>query len=188
MTAKVKFHLDDDTQLMLKVAKGDEDAFIRIYSKYYPIVKDYAASINQNVNSSEDIANEVFERVWQKRSEYKPVSTVKTFLFSFAKYVILEYQRRTKYEHSALSSCSPEVHEQPASEAVVQNMELKEIIETAKSRLSKKQLQAIEFAFYSNISIDEAAKLVGCSNHVFSQRINDAKRRLSVLLREFKNC
>jgi predicted DNA-binding protein (UPF0251 family) len=45
----------------------------------------------------------------------------------------------------------------------------------------------IKFAFYSPISIDEAAKLAGCSNVVFRRRIQDAKNRLSVLLKQFRD-
>jgi len=187
MVKEKQIYLDEDTQLMLEVAKGDEDAFSLIYSKYYPIVTDYVTSVNKHGNSSEDIANEVFKRVWQQRAEYKPTSKVKTYLFTFAGNVILEYQRRTKYQHSALNSYSLKIHEQPSTEAVVQNMELKEIVETAKSKLSEKQRQAIEFAFYSNIPIREAAKLANCSYTGFCYRIKDAKKRLAVLLKQFRD-
>lgn len=180
-------YLDEDIQLMLKVAEGDEDAFNIIYKKYFRIVTDYATSINGHASSSEDIANEVFERVWRQRAKYKPTSNVKTYLFTFAGNVIQEYQRRAKYEQSALNNYTPIMIEQPATETVVQNIELREAIEAAKSKLSEKQRQAIEFAFHSNISIREAAKLAGCSYMGFCYRIKDAKKRLSVLLKQFRD-
>lgn len=187
MTEDKRIYLDEDTQLMLRVTEVDVDAFNIIYKKYFRIVADYATSVNGHANSSEDIANEVFKRVWRQRDEYKPTAKVKTYLFSFAGIVAQEYQRRAKYQRSALDNYPPIVDKQPATEVIVQNMELRETIEVAKNKLSEKQRQAIEFAFYSNISIDEAAKLAGCSYKVFCSRIKDAKKRLEVLLKQFRN-
>jgi RNA polymerase sigma-70 factor (ECF subfamily) len=182
-----RIYLDKDTQLMVRAAEGDVDIFNIIYKKYFRIVADYAKSVNGHANSSEDITNEVFKRVWQQREEYKPTAKVKTYLFSFARTVVQEHRRRTKYQRSALDNYSPITAEQPDSEVVVQNMELRETIEKAKSKLSEKQRQAIEFVFYSNISIDEAAKLAGCSYVVFCSRIKDAKKHLAKLLKQFRD-
>ena len=82
----IKF--DEDIKLMIRVAKGDEDAFNIIYSKYFPLIADHIKRVNGNDDSSEDIANEVFTRLWQKRDEYKPLAKVKTYLFSFVGNVI----------------------------------------------------------------------------------------------------
>ena len=76
---------------------------------------------------------------------------------------------------------------QLTNDAVVQKKELKEALEVVRRKLSRKQQQAIELVFYSNMSIDKAAKVAGCSSHVFSQRINDTKRRLAVLLKQFQD-
>lgn len=183
-----RIDLDEDIQLMLRVADGDEDAFNTLYKKYFQIVTDYATSSKGHSNSSEDIANEVFKRVWDQRAKYQPTSALKTYLFTFAGNVMLEHQRRCRYQQSMLNNYSEMVMaEQPAADAAVQYREIIEIIEKAKSKLSKKQQQAIEFTFSSNISIDEAAKLAGCSNVVFRYRVNDAKKRLSVLLKRFQD-
>ena len=173
---------------MLKVAEDDEGAFNILYGKFFRIVADYATSRNGHCNSSEDIANEVFGRVWDQRAEYQPTSALKTYLFTFASNVISEYQRRCRYQQSMLNSYSEIVAaEQSAADTAVHYKELVEIIENAKSKLSEKQQQAIEFAFYSNISIDKAAKIAGCSKVVFHYRVKDAKKRLSVSLERFQD-
>ncbi|MFC1781568.1 RNA polymerase sigma factor [Planctomycetota bacterium] len=184
MNSNKHLYLDEDVQLMLKVADGDEDAFNTLYRKYFQIVTDYTTSSNGHFNSSEEITNEVFKRVWDQRAKYQPTSTLKTYLFTFVGIVMLEHQRRCRYQQSTLKNYSKMIiAEQSAADAAVQyNRELIEIIEKAKGKLSEKQQQAIELAFYSNISIDEAAKLADCSNSVFRRRICDAKKRLSALL------
>ena len=76
MTENRRIYLDEDVQLMLRVAKGDEDAFNILYGKFFHIVADYATSRNGHCNSSEDITNEVFERVWLQSEVLKEWRTL----------------------------------------------------------------------------------------------------------------
>lgn len=94
MGNNLKEHLDEDTQLMLHVARGDSQAFTKIYNKYFSGVTDYIASHNSPSVAPEDIAQEVFSRIWHNRAKYQPNSSVKTFLFGYAKKVLMEEQDR----------------------------------------------------------------------------------------------
>jgi RNA polymerase sigma-70 factor (ECF subfamily) len=182
MIKKKRIYLNKDTRLILKAAGGDEEAFERLYRKYFPIITSYATSVNGNNSSSEDIANEVFSRVWKQRAKYQPASTVKTYLLGFAKIIIREY-RRQLHKHLPIYASHFELMEDLSDPAnMSQHQELSNLIERAKSKLSEKQLQTLELTFYSNVSIDEAAKLAVCSKSVFCHRVYDVKKRLSALL------
>jgi RNA polymerase sigma-70 factor (ECF subfamily) len=172
-----RIYLDEDTLLMIKVSGGDRDAYKELYNKYFPAVVGFTISLNGQLQSSEDVAQEVFYRIWEKRKEYRPTAAFKTFLFGYARNVVHELQ-----QHLPAAANHFEMMVEPSDPAaMVQHKELTLLIERAKSKLSDKQLQALEFTFYSNMPIDEAAKLVGCSSRVFRQRIYDAKKRLSAL-------
>jgi RNA polymerase sigma-70 factor (ECF subfamily) len=163
---------------MIKASEGDRYAYTILYNKYFSAVVSFTASLNSQLQSPEDIAQEVFYRIWKKREEYHPTAVFKTFLFTYVRNVIHEQQRHrtvtTNHLEIMIESSNPGT--------VVQHKELTLIIERAKSKLPEKQLQAVELMFYSNISIDEAAKLAGCSNSVFRRRVCDAKKQLSALL------
>jgi len=178
-----RIYLDEDTRLMVKASKGDRDAYTILYNKYFPYVVSFTTSLNSQLQSPEDIAQEVFYRIWEKREEYHPTAAFKTFLFTYVRNVIHEQQRyrtaTTNHLEIMIESSNPGT--------AVQHKELSLIIERAKSKLPEKQLQAVELMFYLNISIDEAAKLTGCSNKVFRQRVYDAKKHLSVLLEPIRN-
>ncbi len=94
MGDSLKKHLCEDTQLMLRVARGNSQAFTKIYNKYFSFVTDYIATHNRHSGIPEDIAQEVFSRVWYNRAKYRPNSSVKTFLFGYAKNVLMEEQNR----------------------------------------------------------------------------------------------
>jgi RNA polymerase sigma-70 factor, ECF subfamily len=177
-------YFDEDTQLMIKAAEGDNNAYALLYKKYLPIITRYAAKRNGHNLSSEDIAQEVFTRVYENRASYCPTAAFKTYLFTYAKNVIHKYQycfteQLDDYLEIMDGWFNPEIG--------AQNRELANRIKETIGRLSEKQRQAIKFAFYSPISIDEAAKLAGCSNVVFRYRVKDAKKRLAVLLKQFRD-
>lgn len=171
--------LDKDALLMIKVSRGNRDAYSELYSKHFSVVMSFALSLNGQLQSIEDIAQEVFYRIWKKRKEYKPTAAFKTFLFTYVKNVTHELQQQRP---PAVANHFKIMVKLSDPEMMVQRKELNLLIEKAKSKLSKKQLQALELMIYSNISIHAAAKLTGCSQTVFRRRVCDAKKRLSVLL------
>ena len=182
----MEIYLDEDTQLMIKAAEGDNNAYAVLYKKYLPIITRYAARRNGHSRSSEDIAQEVLTRVYENRASYRPTAAFKTYLFTYAKNVIHKYQRRfTEQLDDCLEIKIMDGWFNP--EIAAQNRELANRIKETIGRLSEKQRQAIKFAFYSSISIDKAAKLAGCSNVAFRRRICDARKRLIVLLEPIRN-
>ncbi|MHC4694109.1 MAG: RNA polymerase sigma factor, partial [Planctomycetota bacterium] len=180
--------LDEDVRLMLTVVKDDKAAYSKLYRKYFPIVTDYIMKLDGQRYSPEDLAQEVFVRVWGNRARYCPYSTVKTYLFGIARIVLLEKQRRVHRQIKLLNypkSISNFVNFQPNSQEAADRQELKNAVESAKSKLSDKQRQALDLIFYSGTTVSEAAKLAGCSNIAFRHRLYDAKKCLSVLLKQF---
>ena len=182
----MEIYLDEDTQLMIKAAEGDNNAYAVLYKKYLPIITRYAAKRNGHNRSSEDIAQEVLTRVYENRASYRPTAAFKTYLFTYAENVIHEHQHRFTEQ---LDDCLEiEIMDDWFNpEIAAQNRELANRIKETMGRLSEKQRQAIKFAFYSSISIDEATKLAGCSKVVFRYRVKDAKKRLAVLLKQFRD-
>lgn len=55
--------------LIVKIAKGEESAFERIYSLYYPKVLFYANQYLTDIEEAREVAQDVFLTVWQKRKE-----------------------------------------------------------------------------------------------------------------------
>jgi len=60
-----KIQLDEDTRLMLKAVRDDKAAYGKLYKKYFIIVTNYIINLNGQCDSTEDLAQEVFVRVWQ---------------------------------------------------------------------------------------------------------------------------
>ena len=187
MGQNLEIYLDEDTQLMIKAAEGVNNARAELCDKYLPIITAYATKRNGHNRLSEDIAQEVFKRLLPKISDYRPTSSVKTYLFKFARNIIREHQRKPRHQFVTNDYLDEIIDKSENLVTTLRQNELAEIIEKAKNKLPNKQRQAVKLLYYSNTSIAGAAKLAGCSTKVLHQRFEDAKKRLAVLLKQFRD-
>ena len=191
MGDSLRKHLDEDTQLMLKVGRGNSWAFTKVYNKYFSVVTDYIASRNSYSVIPEDIAQEVFSRIWHNRAKYQPNSSVKTFLFGYAKKVLMEEQNRLVKAVTAKQNRSLE-HPLTSSiissnpETAVSQAELEKVLKQAISQLPAKQRQAIRLTYGKGMSLQQAAKEANCSREAFWSRLRRGRERLGQLLQHME--
>lgn len=73
--------------------KGDLKAFDDLYAVYSKKVYQFAYSFLKNKEDSEEIVQEVFLRVWEKRKKIKEYYSYKSFLFSISYNLIMDHFR-----------------------------------------------------------------------------------------------
>lgn len=83
--------LDEDHLHFSKVKKGNLEAFEWLFRKYYPQLASYSTSILRNPDLGEEVAQEIFMYIWEKRQQIDLKSTLKGYLFSSAKNKCLNY-------------------------------------------------------------------------------------------------
>lgn len=59
----------EDKELLIKLKEGDELAFVKIYNQYRNKVYNYAYQLSKSADTAEEIVQEVFIRLWQKREQ-----------------------------------------------------------------------------------------------------------------------
>lgn len=72
----------DDGQLVRAVQAGDEDAFRRLMLAYYNPVLRFAYTLMRSVPAAEDLTQDVFERIWDTRTQLDPTRSIKAYLFT----------------------------------------------------------------------------------------------------------
>lgn len=70
--------------------------FNDIIIRYYVPLVNYAKSITQNVDSAEDIVQDLFVDIWEKQIRFEPESTVRNFLYVSVNNRALNYLRSEK--------------------------------------------------------------------------------------------
>jgi RNA polymerase sigma-70 factor (ECF subfamily) len=171
-----RIYLDEDTKLMIRVSEGDREAYNRLYKKHFFTVVCFARNFNSQIQSSEDVAQEVFRIIWRKREGYRPTAVFKTYLLGCAKIDSIAHEiwfLRSSTNSSAFSS-------QPASE--IDMSEAIANVQKAKLQLSDKQFQAVELFHDMHMPISKAAKVAKCSEKAFECRLARAHKRLRQIM------
>ena len=73
-----------DVQLMLGVREGDETSFELLLQRYRTPLVNFLNRMVRDTAQAEDLAQEVFLRVYRARKEYEPSAKFTTWLFRIA--------------------------------------------------------------------------------------------------------
>src|SRR5690349_6190081 len=90
--------LDLDAELMLRVKEGDEASFGVLLDKHRSSVVHFLFRMVQNHAVAEELAQEVFLRVYRNRATYEPTAKFTTWLFRIATHLALNSLRDNKNE------------------------------------------------------------------------------------------
>jgi RNA polymerase sigma-70 factor, ECF subfamily len=180
-----------DVQLMLDVKAGDELSFELLLKKYraplvnflYRMVKDQAAA--------EDLAQEVFLRVYRARKEYSPSAKFTTWLFRIATNLALNAIRDGRYRQMQISIDTPRDEDEPVIEIAAQETraddrlierERNEMIRGAILALPEKQRVAVILHKYEEMDYGQIGKILGCSESALKSLLFRAYETLRVQL------
>ena len=162
---------EEDLALMAKVARGDEDAFTKIVKKHQHAVLGTVAKMTNQSPDTEDIAQQVFIRLWKSAGRYKPTAKFTTFLFTITKNLVFNATRKksgkNEYSFDALEGKWRQSIEDKCSDSrpdkLIEQTELRQIIDEAISSLPEKQRLAVVLRRYEKMPYEEIAETLGIS-------------------------
>src|SRR5208282_2579003 len=107
--------MDPDAALMLRVKHGDLQAFEQLVQKYkHPIVNVIYRMLH-DLDEAEDLAQNVFLRVFQSAARYEVSAKFSTWIFTIARNLCLnEIRRRGRHPAQSLEAGPSEDEEQAA--------------------------------------------------------------------------
>src|SRR5271155_5908075 len=95
--------LDRDAELMLRVREGDDTSFGLLLERHRGPVVHFLYRMVQTQPVSEELAQEVFLRVYRSRTTYEPTAKFTSWLFRIATHVALNWLRDRRHETNQLS-------------------------------------------------------------------------------------
>ncbi|MBC9912392.1 RNA polymerase sigma-70 factor [Chitinophaga varians] len=98
--------LNSEHDLLLLVSQGDEAAFARLFHTYHQRLGAFVYQLTGSLSMAEEIVQEVFIRIWEKRDKLSQVShfhpylytTAKNYTFSFLKKLGRELEHKQQWE------------------------------------------------------------------------------------------
>ena len=192
--------MDADTELFLKVKEGDDHAFRKLYQKFYPQILNLIFRFIPDRGHAEDIAQEVFIRVYFGAKTFSPQAKFSTWLYKitvnrcFSHHKKIKHDRKSYVNESGLSldaeDASPVNFENhpsslPTPDEHILRDELHQEIRSALNKLPPEQKMAFILLEYSGLSYQEIARISGVSVKAVERRIYHARKKLKTFLKKY---
>ena len=163
--------LDYDAELMLRVKDGDGASFGVLLDKHRSAVVHFLYRMVLNQAVAEELAQEVFLRVYRSRSTYEPTARFTTWLFRIATHLALNSLRDRKHEkfEERLDDDSSRIPARQVSDTrptVEQSMVYQarlEEVRRAVTTLPDKQRAAVLMHKYEEMEYSQIAGVLNCS-------------------------
>ena len=169
---------EQETQALLRdVAAGDKSAMAELYRQMEkPLYRFICVKLNDPFEAN-DILHEVFMDVWRTADKFEGRSTVKTWLFGIAYRKTMDRFRKSK--RVTLTDEMPELTDDSASQFdILAAGQEGQHIRFCLEELSLEHRQAIEMAFYDDMTYREIADVADTREGTVKTRIFHAKQLL----------
>ncbi len=181
--------LEPDAQLMLRVKEGDAASFAILLERHRAPVVHFLYRMVQNQAVAEELAQEVFLRVYRARAGYEPSARFTTWLFRIATHLALNYLRdgRDERGQQSLDQASDVVPRQiPDSRPTIEQDLLRQVrlaeVRRAIQTLPPKQRAAVLMHKYQEMEYSQIAKVLNCSESAVKSLLFRAYEKLRVRL------
>ncbi len=104
-----------DAEVMLRVKAGDQSAFDYLVQKYRRPLVSFMYRMARNTAAAEDLAQEVFLRVYRSRSSYEASAKFTTWLYRIATNLAVNHARDTRKERPEVTVSLDEPDEDTGS-------------------------------------------------------------------------
>lgn len=162
---------DLDTQLMVQVREDDHASFSLLLNRNRNVVLNYLSRMVANRAIAEELAQDVFVRVYRSRRRYAPSAKFSTWLYRITTNVALNHFRDEKRSNRNLSLDVPDAirvrlsasDRAPLVEDRLVGDVVAEQIRRAVRSLPPKQRAAVIMHKYDEMDYAQIAKVLGCT-------------------------
>jgi len=163
--------LEADSQLMLRVQEGDEESFATLLQRFRVPIWQFLHRMVQNQAVAEELAQEVFLRVYRSRATYEPSAKFSTWLYRIATHLALNHLRDSKNDRGNISADEQTDEQAPlqlaSKDPSIEDRLLRaaraERIRGAIDALPEKQRLAVILHKYQELDYRQIGDLIGAS-------------------------
>jgi RNA polymerase sigma-70 factor, ECF subfamily len=185
-----------DADVMLRVKAGDESAFEYLVQKYRRAMVGFMFRLSHNAAAAEDLAQEVFLRVYRSRAGYEASAKFTTWLYRIATNLAVNHARDTRHERPENMVSLDEPDEETgttmdvadSSLTVEQNILRRERMAAIRAKvqgLPERQRLAVIMHKYQQMNYKQIAEVLKLSESATKSLLFRAYETLREQLKEF---
>jgi len=188
---------DPDIRLMLRVRDDEPGAFEELVEQYQHRLVAVMHHLVGNAEEAEDLAQEVFLRVYRSRHKYRPRAKFSTWLFTIANNLALNHLRsrsRKPVVRLAIHESGPlgprpaeQLARDQAAQPVhrMQQQELADLVKQAIQGLNERQRVAVILNKFEDMNYAEIAEVMGLTTKAVKSLLSRARANLRLALQDY---
>jgi RNA polymerase sigma-70 factor (ECF subfamily) len=185
-----------DAQIMLRVKAGDDSAFEYLVQKYRRPMLSFMYRMAHSTTAAEDLAQEVFLRVYRSREKYEASAKFTTWLYRIASNLAVNHARDTRHQRPENTVSLDEPDQETgltldlpdtsltAEEAIVRRERLAAIRQRVEA-LPERQKMALIMHKYQQMDYRQIAEVLKLSESAIKSLLFRAYETLREQLKEF---
>jgi len=176
--------LYDEKELLSSLATGNEEALKIIYQKYWQRLFLSAYNVLRDKEACEDILQEIFIRLWQKRESSNITTSLSAYLFTATRYQVFHHIKKSA-ERPELFEILEERFSTDAPDIPLFVKELQQKIDSAVENLPKKCKNIYKLSREHNLSYKAIAEQLQISPKTVENQLSIALKKLRDTLGDF---
>jgi len=169
----------NDITLFDLLKDGDEAAFNEIYHRYQGLLYVYACRITREENEAEDIVQEIFISLWDRRASLTLRGSLALYLYSAVRYKFFDrldkQQVRSDYRDAFLRFIRQGEY---FTDLYIRERELAQLIEKEVRSLPAKMQEVFHLSRTAHLTHKEIALRLGISEKTVKNQVNNALKIL----------
>ncbi|WP_214227791.1 sigma-70 family RNA polymerase sigma factor [Pedobacter sp. B4-66] len=163
----------DDRDLIVRLQVDDMDAFNALYWKYQLKLYANIFKLLKDKNATEDVLQEVFITLWEKRLTVDPDNQIGGWLFTISYNKAINYLKKSLKESLIFEELNEELQFSGESAIVYRDVQL-ELIEKAVVQLSPQKRKVFDLCKIQGKTYEETAKELNISKHTVKEYLSGA--------------
>lgn len=162
----------EETVLLKDLALGDSKAFDEVYHHYHDEIRRYVLKFVKSTEQTEDLCQEIFLKVWEKRETLPNLQSFRAYLFTVSKNRILDFLRHAATERSAREEIiRAAVQHSSHVEETLQSEEYLHYLQKVLRELSPRDQEVFRLCREMEHTYDEAAEALGISRNAIKKHM-----------------
>jgi len=170
----MEYHsIKDEAQLVKSLSKGNLLAFNTLFRAYSGRLYRFAYGYLKTEAESEELVQEVFTKIWERRADLKEELSFRSFLFTIAFNLIRKHFRSKKYLEEYFKTGAGDDFDLQTSQKITYDS-LYQYIKELANKLPERRREIFIKSRFEGLSIKEIAEELGITHKTVENQLTEA--------------